>query len=104
MRRLTLLFLVLFLFSSLTVSVGAEPHYAKWGTLAVAETQKKYHANIIDYKYMGRTEIMAKKSEEKFKLWLKSKDGREFGVFVTVQYDPSTDAIQTIQFKESDQS
>lgn len=103
MKRLMLCFLALFLYNCLPVSVGAEPHYAKWGTLAVAETQKKYSANIVDYKYMGRTEIMPQKSEEKFKLWLKSKDGHEFGVYVTVQYNPTTDGIQSIQFQESAQ-
>lgn len=84
------------------VTVGAAPEYAKWGTIAVKETQKRYNADIIDYKHIGRTDLTSKKSEENFKLWLRSKEGNEFGVYVLIHFDPTTDIIQKIRFFEFD--
>lgn len=47
------------------------PAYAKWGRLAMQETQSKYpHASIIDYLHEG-SEVKADSTIEKFKLWLK---------------------------------
>lgn len=83
------------------VSVEATPEYAKWGNIAVEETAQRYQADIIDYKHIGRTNLTSKKSEEKFKLWIRSKEGNEFGVYVSIQFDPSTEMIQSIQFTES---
>jgi transcription antitermination factor NusG len=71
------------------------------GAIAVKETQKRYKAEIIDYKHIGRTEISPKKSEEKFKLWLRSKEGNEFRVYVFIHFDPSTEIIQSIRFSET---
>lgn len=99
MKKLLISLLAILMFS--TVSVDAMPEYAKWGKIAVQETQKRYEAEIIDYKHIGRTELTPKKSEEKFKLWVRSKAGKEFGVFVSIQFDPSTERIQTIQFSET---
>ncbi|WP_246072950.1 DUF3889 domain-containing protein [Paenibacillus dokdonensis] len=99
MRRLLLSLLAVFIVS--TVSVEAEPEYAKWSAVAVKETQKRYKADIIDYKHIGRLELSPKKSEEKFKLWLKSKEGNEFAVCVFIQFDPTTDMIYSIRFTES---
>lgn len=78
MKKILISFLVILIFS--TVTVEAAPEYAKWGKIAVEETQKRYNAVIIDYKHIGRTELTPKKSEEKFKLWIRSKAGNEFGV------------------------
>lgn len=80
---------------------SAAPDYARWGTIAVKETQQKYNAEIIDYKHIGRTQIRPKLAEEKFKLLVRSKAGREFGVVVMVRFNPSTDKLQTIQFLET---
>jgi hypothetical protein len=85
------------------VTLGAVPEYAKWGSIAVKEAEKRYNADIIDYKHIGRADLTPKKSEEKFKLWLRSKKGDEFGMYVFIQFDPSTNKIQSIRFSESDQ-
>ncbi|MEK3838287.1 MULTISPECIES: DUF3889 domain-containing protein [unclassified Paenibacillus] len=95
-----LLTLALVLSSPLSRS-SAAPDYARWGTIAVKETQQKYNAEIIDYKHIGRTQIKPKLAEEKFKLVVRSKAGREFGVFVMVRFNPSTNKLQTIQFLET---
>lgn len=99
MKRLLISLLAVFIVS--TASVEAEPEYAKWSAVAVKETQKRYKADIIDYKHIGRLEITPKKSEERFKLWLRSKVGNEFGVYVFIQFDPSTDVIYSIRFIEA---
>ncbi|MEC0240185.1 DUF3889 domain-containing protein [Paenibacillus dokdonensis] len=99
MKRLLFALLAVFIVS--TVTVEAEPEYVKWGAVAVKETQKRYTADIIDYRHIGRLELTPKKSEERFKLWLRSKEGNEFAVYVFIQFDPSTDAIYSIRFNES---
>ncbi len=77
------------------------PAYAKWGALAMKETQSKYpHAAIIDYLHEGR-ELKADSTIEKFKLWLKEGD-HEFGVFVRIEYATDTDKVITITFQETD--
>ncbi|MNO23499.1 hypothetical protein D3C76_133020 [compost metagenome] len=80
----------------------AAPVYAKWGTIAVKETQKRYNADIIDYKHIGRTQLTPETAEEKFKLWLRTRAGREFGVYVSIRFNVSTDEMQSIQFTETD--
>ncbi|MFF2016246.1 DUF3889 domain-containing protein [Paenibacillus sp. NPDC058177] len=99
MKKLLISFLAILIFP--TTSIEATPEYAKWGKIAVEETQKRYKADIIDYKHIGRTKLTPKKSEEKFKLWIRTKVGNEFGVFVSIQFDPSTEIIQSIQFSET---
>lgn len=86
------------------VSVEAVPEYAKWGKIAVKETQKRYEAKVIDYEHIGRTELTSNKSEEKFKLWLRREEGKEFGVYIWIQFDPLTEEIQSIRFLETDRS
>lgn len=97
MRILMISLISLFIVS---VASAGEPEYAKWGTIAVQETQKRYKADIIDYKHICRTQITQKKFEEKFKLWLRSKEGNEFGVYVSIQFDPTTEITHSIQFSE----
>lgn len=99
MKKMILTLITLFIAS--TVSLSAMPDYEKWGAIAVKETQKRYQADIIDYKHIGRTELAANKFVEKFKLWLRSRQGNEFGVYVSITFDPSTEVIQSIQFTES---
>lgn len=99
MKKLMVALILVFAFSA--ISVEAAPKYAKWGAIAVKETQKRYNANIIDYRHMGRIKITASTFEEKFKLWLRNKDGTEFGVYVYIQFDPATDIIKSIRFSET---
>jgi len=99
MKKLTISLMILFITTILPVD--AAPDYAKWGVVAMKETQKRYSASIIDYKHIGRTELTSKISEEKFKLWLRNKDGSEFGVYVSIRFNPLDDTIQSIQFTES---
>lgn len=76
------------------------PAYAKWGRLAMQETQSKYpHAAIIDYQHEGR-ELKADSTIEKFKLWLKEGD-HEFGVFVRIEFETNTEKVIHITFQET---
>ena len=76
------------------------PAYAKWGKLAIKETQSKYpNANIIDYLHEG-SESKGDSTIEKFKLWLKE-DDNEFGVFVRIEYTTKTEKVVTITFQET---
>lgn len=76
------------------------PSYAKWGKLAMKETQSKYPtAKIIDYLHEGR-ESKEDSTIEKFKLWLKDGD-REFGVFVRIEYTTATEKVVNIEFLET---
>lgn len=76
------------------------PTYAKWGKLAVKETQSKYPAaNIIDYKHIG-SESKGDSTIENFKLWLKEGDG-EFGVFVRIEYITKIEKVVEIKFEET---
>lgn len=74
--------------------------YAKWGKLAITETQSKYpNANIIDYLYEG-TESKEDSTIENFKLWLKDGD-HEFDVFVKIEYTTATKSLVTIELEET---
>lgn len=78
------------------------PAYAKWGKLAVKETQAKYpHADIIDYLHEGN-EVNGDSTIEKFKLWLKEGD-HEFGVFIRIEYLTETNKVKAIKFRETNQ-
>jgi len=76
------------------------PAYAKWGKLAIKETQSKYpNANIVDYLHEG-SELIEDSTIEKFKLWLKDGDN-EFGVFVRIEYTTITEKVVTIELEEA---
>ena len=76
------------------------PAYAKWGKLAIKETQSKYpNANIIDYLHEG-SESKEDSTIEKFKLWLKDGDN-EFGVLVRIEYNTETEKVVTIELEET---
>lgn len=81
-----------------------EPPYAKWGKIAVEKTKEQYpQADIIDYLHIGREWKSTNVAVEKFKLWLRVKGGnREFGVFVNVEFEPSTDRYLGISYRETD--
>ncbi|SFA96305.1 Protein of unknown function [Lentibacillus halodurans] len=76
------------------------PSYAKWGRLAMKETQSRYpNADIVDYLHQGREEKDTT-AVEKFKLWLRE-DSREFGVFINIEFDSETEEVIDISFEET---
>ncbi|GGA46056.1 hypothetical protein GCM10011384_39700 [Psychrobacillus lasiicapitis] len=76
------------------------PSYAKWGQLAIKETQSKYpSASIVDYLHEG-SESKHDSTIEKFKLWLKDGD-HEFGVFVRIEYSTITEKVVNIELQET---
>lgn len=85
---------------SYTYAQDQEPAYAKWGKLAVKETQTKYpHATIIDYLHIG-SEIKEDTTIERFKLWMKD-DSKEFGVFINIKYTTVTGKLVNVEFQET---
>ncbi|MEK5146658.1 DUF3889 domain-containing protein [Psychrobacillus sp. FSL K6-4615] len=75
------------------------PAYAKWGQVAVKETQSKFpHASIIDYLYEG-SEPKENSTIEKFRLRLKESD-KEFGVSVKIEYFTDTNELIHVQIHE----
>jgi hypothetical protein len=99
--KLPSLILFLALFAAIPNSVFADPSYAKRGDLAVKETQQRYGGSIIDYLHIGRTDNSPRESEEKFKLWLRKNDGKEFGVYVFIRFDPVTNRLISIKFRDT---
>lgn len=89
--------------SSITTAESKKPvpEYAKWGRLAMEETQKRYpSAQIVDYLHVGRY----KKNGmyvERFKLWLKQ-DNREFGILVNITFESDTERVKNITVVETD--
>lgn len=76
------------------------PPYAKWGKIAMEKTHEKYpQAQIVDYLHIGRTSG-PQSSVEKFKLWLKGPQ-KEFGVFVDIEFDNSTEKILSVKYRET---
>ena len=82
--------------------VAAVPEYARWGALAVKETRARYNAAVVDYKHLGRSALSPVRSEERFKLWLRDRKGKEFGVYVYIQFNPKSNTVHSIRFVESD--
>ncbi|HZG80783.1 MAG TPA: YqzG/YhdC family protein [Brevibacillus sp.] len=97
------LFFSLISFSTSVFALAPEtPPYAKWGRMAVQETQKRYPmAAIIDYLHVGRENLQTDRARETFRLWLRQ-DSREFGVTVIITFDPRTEKVISIQFKEGE--
>ncbi|MEH7273822.1 DUF3889 domain-containing protein [Neobacillus vireti] len=76
------------------------PSYAKWGQLAVKETQKKYpNVQVVDYLHIGKVPGEVS-STEKFKLWLKGPQ-KEFGVFVDIEFNNQTQKVIKVTYKET---
>jgi hypothetical protein len=81
-------------------TVQFEPAYAKWGRLAMRETQKKYpRAQMVDYKHVGRQELTPTTAAETFKLWLRQ-DKREWGVYVRITFEKPSEKVKGIQIRE----
>lgn len=78
----------------------AEPSYAEWGRVAVLEAKKKYDAEITDYKHIGRKTVRDHIYEEQFKLIVKQ-PSKQFGVYVSVQFNEDTGELLDIKYKEA---
>ncbi len=77
------------------------PAYAKWGRLAMQKIMAKYPtADVIDYLHIGR-EVGTVTSVEKFKLWLRAEDNREFGVYVDIIFNNQTEEVVDIKYTET---
>lgn len=79
---------------------AAQPEYAKWGELAMAQTKAKYKADIVDYLHVGRRQVSQGIAEETFKLWLRD-NKHEYGVRVMIQFYTKNDQIISIKFQET---
>lgn len=106
--RLVSTVLCLMFLTNLTIDDGTQvlhaqqeiPSYAKWGSLAVRKTKERYpDAAIVDYLHIGK-EYGTKISTEKFKLWLRQ-DGKEFGVFIDIQFETDSEKLLDIKFRET---
>ncbi|UPM52451.1 DUF3889 domain-containing protein [Gottfriedia acidiceleris] len=110
-RTFRAIFIFSFLFCSIFCKVNPaaaqpvyEPPYAKWGKIAVEKTIQRYpQSDVIDYLHIGRERKTPVVSVEKFKLWLRLKDGsREFGVYVNVEFETRTERYLGITYTETD--
>lgn len=82
------------------IHVLSDPAYAKWGQLAMTQVKNKYQADVVDYKHLGRKQINPQLAEEDFKFWLR-KNNREFGVYVKIRFETSSDKVQSIYIQEA---
>jgi len=106
MRKIFIALGIFMLVNVATIHIPMNPHaqqvipaYAKWGKLAIKETESKYpKARIIDYLHEG-SESQKDFTIEKFKLWVKE-DDNEFAVFVRIKYRTETEQVITIELSE----
>ncbi|HJV46434.1 MAG TPA: DUF3889 domain-containing protein [Bacillota bacterium] len=77
-----------------------EPTYAKWGRFAVDAVNKKYGVKVVDYLHIGRKVLTPTVTQETFKLWVR-RNSHEFGVYVTIKFETSTDKVLSVNFKET---
>ncbi|RNB85566.1 YqzG/YhdC family protein [Brevibacillus panacihumi] len=98
--RFVLLFFLISFSASAIAMAPETPSYAKWGRMAMQETQKRYPmAAIIDYLHVGRENLQTDRARETFKLWLRQ-DSREFGVSVIITFDPRTEKVISMEFRD----
>lgn len=78
------------------------PEYAKWSRIALKKAEEKYpDAEIVDYLHIGREKTGYRTAKEKFKLWMREK-GKEYGLYVTVEFDIETEGLKNITFQKTD--
>ena len=77
----------------------AEPDYAKWGRLAMQTVHDKFDADIVDYRYLGRSGERQGEAVESFRLRLKRQD-REFGVLVRITVDTRTNEAKRVESRQ----
>lgn len=71
------------------------PSHAKWGKRAMVEVKKKYpHAEIYDYRHVGREE-KAHTSTETFHLWIRE-NHQSSKVIVSITFDSNSENITNI--------
>ncbi|WP_134700172.1 DUF3889 domain-containing protein [Ammoniphilus sp. YIM 78166] len=102
-RKKTILLITLFFLLTSTVVHAQQQSiaYAKWGRLAMQETQKKYpQAEIIDYLYVGLKTLTPTTGQQTFKLWLRQ-GNKEFGVYVRIKFDLRSEEVHSISFEET---
>lgn len=99
-RVLMIITILLFCSTKMSSAEPQAPSYAKWGQLAMKTAKAKYpNADIVDYLHIGRVD-KDQLSTEKFKLWLKE-GGKEFGLFIDIEFNPTNDRVKQILFKKS---
>jgi len=98
-KTVILLAALMFLAGGFAYKASAEPDYAKWGRLAMKETAERYHAEIVDYKHLGRKTEQSGVLSESFRLLL-NKGNRKFGVKVSIWFDRETERVISIRFTE----
>ncbi|GLB60703.1 YqzG/YhdC family protein [Cytobacillus sp. NCCP-133] len=77
-----------------------EPAYAKWGILAMKTAKEKYpSAKVLDYLHISR-EKKRNSEIEKFKLWVED-GGKEFGLYIDIEFDPQNDRVIRIHTRKS---
>ncbi|WP_168122694.1 DUF3889 domain-containing protein [Paenibacillus sp. HB172176] len=78
----------------------AAPGYAKWGRLAMEEAAKAYSgADIVDYKYEGKSRRSDGHYEESFLLLL-NRNQKEFNVRVVITVDSSSERELSLKIIE----
>ncbi|MFC5733266.1 DUF3889 domain-containing protein [Cytobacillus gottheilii] len=82
--------------------VVVQDGYAQWGRLAMQTAKQKFpDAQIVDYRYEGRTDE-GETAIEQFKLWAK-KGQEEFGIVIKIRVDQNTNKLQNIQVLKTQQ-
>lgn len=84
----------------LNYGFGEDPEYAKWGNIAVKQTQEKFpDYDLTDYLYEGKVVVSEARHQYNFKLILKkSRETKEIRVFVLV--NPKQDQLIDVFFDE----
>ncbi|PGK51983.1 hypothetical protein CN918_29785 [Priestia megaterium] len=76
------------------------PSHAKWGRTAMVEVKKKYpHAEIYDYRHVGR-EVKGQTSVETFQLWIRE-NHQSSKVTVSIMFDSNSEVITNIKIYPS---
>ncbi|KAB2329833.1 DUF3889 domain-containing protein [Bacillus mesophilum] len=82
--------------------VAVQDGYAQWGRLAMQTAKQKFpDAQIVDYRYDGRTNE-GETAIEQFKLWAK-KGQEEFGIVIKIRIDQKTNKLKNIQVTKTQQ-
>lgn len=83
------------------VADAAEPSYAKWGRMAMAEARKCYAGELIDYQHLGAEQVTATITQESFRFWMRQ-GGSEFGVNVAIRFETATERVESVVCRRTD--
>ncbi|MYL38098.1 DUF3889 domain-containing protein [Halobacillus litoralis] len=94
-------FLMALLFLSVSFNhVFAQPDYAKWGKIAVEETDKNYpDFDLVNYEYQGKVAIADNREQYTF-LFTMDQDGTKKKVRAYVLINPAEDQLIEVQFED----